>query len=78
MWAQADTTLTNEGLPPRPNVAAAHLARALIPFLLGEAKFLKDQLEKALVFLRGPVLWNRRSVFLCHLDGGQRRVWINA
>lgn len=77
--AQADTTLTNEGLPPRPDVAAAHLARALIPFLLGETKFLKNQLEKALVFLRGPVLWSRRSVFLflCHLDGGQRRVWVD-
>lgn len=62
--AQADTTLTNEGLPPGPDVAAAHLAGALIPFLLGEGKFLKDQLEKVLVFFGGPVLWSGRSVFL--------------
>jgi hypothetical protein len=36
---QANTTLTNEGLPPGPDMAATHSARALVPFLLGEAEF---------------------------------------
>jgi hypothetical protein len=76
MPTQTNTTLINEGVPPSPDVAATHLARALIPLLLGEADFLHNQLNKMLVFSSVPGM-GRGSMFLSHLDGRQRGVWVD-
>lgn len=57
--SEADSALSDKRGPPSAHVGrvgAAHLARALVPFLLRQAESLEDQLEEALVFFGRPLI----------------------
>jgi hypothetical protein len=78
---QTDTSFSYERVPSAPDVRpirAAHLARALIPFLLREAELFKNHLNQALILVRGPVRGRSFTWLIWLFDRGENRVRINA
>jgi hypothetical protein len=79
--SQTDPPLSNERVPSAPNVrtiSAAHLARALIPFLLREAELFQNHLNQALILVRGPILKSSLRWLIWLFNRGEDRVRIDA
>jgi hypothetical protein len=79
--SQTDSSLSHERAPPLPDVrtiTAAHLARALIPFLLREAELFEYHLNQALILFRGPILGSSLRWLIWRFDGGKDGVRIDA
>jgi hypothetical protein len=79
--SQTDSSLSHERVPSAPDVRtilAAHLARALVPFLLREAELFQNHLNQALILVRGPILGRSLRWLIRLFDGGEDRVRIDA
>lgn len=79
--SKTDSALSDKRGPSLPDVGtvpAAHLARALVPFLLGETELLEDQLEETLVFFGRPFVRGSRRGLVRLFNGRKHRIWINA